>query len=71
MKILWAGSRIGNQENTRCLGNYLVKGGYKEFDELACAISEPVIADPEINGGIFLDENSRWCFYAHIHFWEG
>ncbi|XP_065351282.1 TGF-beta-activated kinase 1 and MAP3K7-binding protein 1-like [Cloeon dipterum] len=54
------GSRLGNQENTRCLGNYLVKGGYKEFDELACAISEPVIADPEINGGIPLDENSRF-----------
>ncbi|XP_059489069.1 TGF-beta-activated kinase 1 and MAP3K7-binding protein 1-like [Neocloeon triangulifer] len=54
------GSRLGNQENTRCLGNYLVKGGYKEFEELACAISEPVIADPEINGGIPLDENSRF-----------
>lgn len=54
------GSRLGNQENTRCLGNYLVKGGYKEFEELACAVAEPVIAVPEIHGGIVLDESCRF-----------
>ncbi|KAL1138196.1 hypothetical protein AAG570_009888 [Ranatra chinensis] len=51
------GFRLGNQENTRCLGNYLVKGGYKEFEELACATEEPVIAEPEIHGGIQIDES--------------
>lgn len=50
------GSRLGNQEHTRCIGNYLVKGGYKDFEELACAIAEPVIAEPEVHGGIALDE---------------
>jgi TAK1-binding protein 1 len=54
------GSRLGNQENTRCLGNYLVKGGYKEFDELMSAKAEPVIAEPEIHGGIELDESCRY-----------
>lgn len=54
------GSRLGNQENTRCLGNCLVKGAYKEFDELESATQEPVIADPEIHGGINLDESCRF-----------
>nr|CAD7578901.1 unnamed protein product [Timema californicum] len=53
------GSHLGNQENTRCLGNYLVKGGYKEFEELADASTEPVIAEPEIHGGIVLDDSCR------------
>lgn len=50
------GSRLGNQEHTRCIGNYLVKGGYKDFEELTCAIAEPIIAEPEVHGGIVLDE---------------
>ena len=29
--------RIGNQENTRSIGDYGVKGGYKDFDILRCA----------------------------------
>lgn len=54
------GSRIGNQETTRCLGNYLVKGGYREFEELASATAEPVIAEPEIHGGIELDDSCKF-----------
>ncbi|XP_022189236.2 TGF-beta-activated kinase 1 and MAP3K7-binding protein 1-like [Nilaparvata lugens] len=54
------GYRLGNQENTRCLGNYLVKGAYKEFEELAQASSEPITAEPEIHGGILLDESCRF-----------
>ena len=54
--------RIGNQENTRCLGNYLVKGGYKEDATLAAAVVEPVIAEPEIHAGVILDEIGR----AHV-----
>ncbi|CAH1099962.1 unnamed protein product [Psylliodes chrysocephalus] len=53
-------SRLGNQENTRCLGNYSVKGGYKDFEDLANAIQEPIIAQPDIHGGITLDESSRF-----------
>lgn len=51
-----AGSRIGNQETTRCIGNYLVKGGYKDFEDLLVATAEPVIAEPEVHGGIILDD---------------
>lgn len=51
---------MGNQENTRCLGNYLIKGGYKEFDDLKTATQEPVIAEPDIIGGIALDETCQF-----------
>nr|WMZ41604.1 TAB1 protein [Altica viridicyanea] len=53
-------SRLGNQENTRCLGNYSVKGGYKDFEDLAPAIQEPITSQPDIHGGIILDESSRF-----------
>lgn len=53
------GSCLGNQEYTRCLGNYLIKGAYKEFEDLAPATSEPVIAVADITGGIELDESCR------------
>ncbi|KAH0558093.1 TGF-beta-activated kinase 1 and MAP3K7-binding protein 1-like isoform X1 [Cotesia glomerata] len=59
-KSIRQGSHLGNQENTRCLGNYLVKGGYKEFEELAASTSEPIIAEPEIHGGIDLDDSCRF-----------
>lgn len=58
--IHFTGSHLGNQENTRCLGNYLVKGGYREFEELASATAEPIIAEPEIHGGIELDDSCRF-----------
>ncbi|RZC39386.1 TGF-beta-activated kinase 1 and MAP3K7-binding protein 1-like [Asbolus verrucosus] len=51
---------LGNQENTRCLGNYLVKGGYKEFEDLSTATQEPVSAEPDIHGGITLDDSCRF-----------
>ncbi|XP_011329693.1 TGF-beta-activated kinase 1 and MAP3K7-binding protein 1 isoform X3 [Ooceraea biroi] len=54
------GSHLGNQENTRCLGNYLVKGGYREFEELAASAAEPIIGEPEIHGSIELDESCRF-----------
>ncbi|KAK4875764.1 hypothetical protein RN001_012186 [Aquatica leii] len=53
-------SRLGNQENTRCLGNYLIKGDYKEFDDLKMATQEPVISEPDIIGGIPLDETCQF-----------
>jgi TAK1-binding protein 1 len=43
-----------------------VKGGYKEFEELAPAITEPVIAEPEIHGGITIDESCRFV----LHYWS-
>ncbi|XP_047036281.1 TGF-beta-activated kinase 1 and MAP3K7-binding protein 1-like [Helicoverpa zea] len=51
---------LGNQTGTRCLGNYLVKGLYKAFPTISAAVSEPVIAAPEIHGPILLDESCRF-----------
>nr|XP_023011496.1 TGF-beta-activated kinase 1 and MAP3K7-binding protein 1-like [Leptinotarsa decemlineata] len=59
-KNLKHGSRLGNQENTRCLGNYMVKCGYSDFDDLSMASQEPIISEPDIHGGIVLDESSRF-----------
>lgn len=52
--------KIGNQTNTRCLGNYLVKGGYKDFRSLRNARSEPVVPDPEIHPAVKVDESFRF-----------
>ncbi|KAJ8715788.1 hypothetical protein PYW07_010270 [Mythimna separata] len=51
---------LGNQTGTRCLGNYLVKGLYKAFPTISAAVTEPVIAAPEIHGPIILDESCRF-----------
>ncbi|KAI8479174.1 PREDICTED: TGF-beta-activated kinase 1 and MAP3K7-binding protein 1-like [Branchiostoma belcheri] len=51
------GSRLGNQDCTRTLGNYHLKGGYKDFDILSVATAEPVIAEPDVVGGITVDES--------------
>ncbi|CAH0597607.1 unnamed protein product [Chrysodeixis includens] len=51
---------LGNQTGTRCLGNYLVKGVYKAFPTISAAVTEPVIAAPEIHGPIVLDESCRF-----------
>ena len=37
-----------------------MKGAYKEYDDLASALAEPIIAEPEIHGGIELDESCRF-----------
>ena len=50
---------------TRCLGNYTVKGGYKDFDLFSTASVEPVIAEAEIAGPIYLDESCRYDFPQH------
>ncbi|CAG0905156.1 unnamed protein product [Darwinula stevensoni] len=53
------GVKLGNQENTRCLGNCYVKSGYKEFHELKSAIAEPILSDVEIHEPIPLTESCR------------
>lgn len=60
VNLMKQGNRIGNQENSRCIGNYLVKGGYREFEELRSAYGEPVIAVPEIHDGIELDDSCKF-----------
>ncbi|XP_054706687.1 TGF-beta-activated kinase 1 and MAP3K7-binding protein 1-like [Uloborus diversus] len=52
--------KTGLQTCTRCIGNYTVKGGYKEFDNLAEAREEPIIAEPNIVGGISIDSTCKF-----------
>ncbi|EDO48298.1 predicted protein, partial [Nematostella vectensis] len=59
--------RIGSQENTRSIGDYCVKGGYKDFDILSHSAEEPVIADPHIVGGFPIDG----AFYALVLMSDG
>jgi len=40
---------IANLETTRSLGDFRVKGGYKEYEILRPASSEPVISDPYVS----------------------
>jgi len=51
---------LGKQPNTRCIGNYFVKGGYKELESLSGAKNEPVLAEPEIHPAVKVDESIRF-----------
>lgn len=53
------GTKLGH-DCTRCIGNYTVKGGYKEFNKLSDANDEPVIAEPYVSGGIEVDESCKF-----------
>ncbi|GAB6027234.1 hypothetical protein CHUAL_001521 [Chamberlinius hualienensis] len=60
LEKLLNGRTLGNHHNTRCIGNYSVKGGYKDFDILCSATSEPVTATPNICGGLAIDNTWRF-----------
>ena len=55
---------LGSNNYTRCFGNYLVKGGYKETPQLVSCRDEPVIADPEIQGPITVSDHLRLLVIA-------
>ncbi|XP_055902338.1 TGF-beta-activated kinase 1 and MAP3K7-binding protein 1-like [Eupeodes corollae] len=46
--------------NTRSIGYYLGKGGYKDCHYLANASAEPITAQPEIVGGITIDPSFQF-----------
>ncbi|XP_063961415.1 TGF-beta-activated kinase 1 and MAP3K7-binding protein 1-like [Lytechinus pictus] len=43
---------LGDKMATRTIGNHTVKGGYKENTLLCQASSEPILAEPDIIGGL-------------------
>uniref|UniRef100_A0A914WJ16 PPM-type phosphatase domain-containing protein n=1 Tax=Plectus sambesii TaxID=2011161 RepID=A0A914WJ16_9BILA len=45
---------------TRCIGDYRRKAGYKEVEHLSKAASDPVISEPEVQGGFLIDESFRF-----------
>lgn len=47
--------RLGSCENTRSLGDYCLKQGYKEVDSLQHAKNEPGLAEPHVKGPITLE----------------
>lgn len=47
-------------ESTRCIGNYMGKTGYKDCNYLYGATSEPILSEPEIVGGIPIDDSCRF-----------
>jgi TAK1-binding protein 1 len=58
-----------NQSTTRCIGNYYVKGGFKESELLASASEEPVIAEPEIEH-LLLDEKCQFLILMSAGFYQ-
>jgi len=58
-KLRQVSAGLNSHLTTRCLGNYTVKGGYKDFDLFSDALVEPVIAEAEITGPIPLDESCQ------------
>ena len=57
-------SGLGPHRYTRCFGNYLVKGGYKENVSLASCRDDPVIAEPEVTGPILATEDLQLLVIA-------
>jgi len=55
---------LGPYWYTRCFGNYPVKGGYKEIACLASCTDDPVIAEPEIQGPIPVEDNLEFLVIA-------
>lgn len=45
---------------TRCIGNYLGKGGYKDSELLSQSTGEPILSHPEIIGPVALDGSVRF-----------
>lgn len=45
---------------TRCIGNYLGKGGYKDSESLSQSFDEPILSEPEVVGPIVLDDSCRF-----------
>jgi len=45
---------------TRCLGYHKGKGGFRDEERLAAASDEPVLAEPEIHGGVALEPSFQF-----------
>lgn len=45
---------------TRCIGNYMGKGGYKDSEFLSQSFGEPINSYPDVVGPITIDESARF-----------
>ena len=55
-----AGSLRNEISTTRCIGNYMGKGGYKDSEFLSQAFAEPISSTPEVIGPISIDSSVRF-----------
>jgi TAK1-binding protein 1 len=53
-------SALQSLPTTRCIGNYMGKGGYKDSPVLSQSSGEPLTSYPEIIGGIQIDSSVRF-----------
>jgi TAK1-binding protein 1 len=53
-------SALHSLPSTKCIGNYMGKGGYKDSELLSQSSSEPISSTPEIIGPILLDDSVRF-----------
>lgn len=53
-------SALQSLPSTRCIGNYMGKGGYKDSELLSQSTGEPISSYPEIVGPIALDDSVRF-----------
>lgn len=64
LRLCGLGLDVGNLRNelssTRCIGNYLGKGGYKDSEILSQAFGEPISSYPDVVGPITIDESARF-----------
>ncbi|XP_067936727.1 TGF-beta-activated kinase 1 and MAP3K7-binding protein 1-like [Watersipora subatra] len=52
--------KFGQQLYTRCIGDYSVKGGYRDNEQMSAASSEPVIAEPDLEEPICIDSTCNF-----------
>lgn len=50
----------GEISSTRCIGNYMGKGGFKDSEFLSQSFGEPLSSNPEIIGPVSLDDQCRF-----------
>jgi TAK1-binding protein 1 len=46
----------------------MIKGAYKDYDELRTASTEPIIAEPHVDGGISIDSSYRYYISNYSYF---
>lgn len=64
LRLCGLGLDVGSLRNeissTRCIGNYMGKGGYKDSEFLSQSFGEPLSSNPDIVGPITIDESARF-----------
>lgn len=64
LRLCGLGLDVGSLHNkiscTRCIGNHMGKGGYKDSEVLSQSFAEPISSCPDVVGPITIDESARF-----------